>query len=197
MFYDAVKNDHGLALDPIKAIVAPRPIGWVSTLTTSGSANLAPYSFFNLISDNPHFVVLGSSGYKDTLRNIEITREFTVNLVSYDLREAMNITCAAFPPHVDEFEQARLTKAPGEFIRVPRVAEALAALECVLHGVHPLPKVDGHVDNWLVVGRVLGIYVADSVIVDGRVSAHKLQLIARMGYSEYVSANTVWRMRRP
>ncbi len=109
MFYDAIRNDHGLAIDPIKAIVAPRPIGWISTLSADGVNNLAPYSFFNLFSDNPSYVAFGSGGRKHSLTNIEATGEFALNLATFDLREQMNASSATVPAHVDEFALARLT----------------------------------------------------------------------------------------
>jgi flavin reductase (DIM6/NTAB) family NADH-FMN oxidoreductase RutF len=197
MFYDAVKNDHGLPVDPIKSIVAPRPIGWVSTMDVNGNANLAPYSFFNLVAANPHYVAFGSSGYKHTLANINATGEFAVNIVTHGLREQMNASSASFPAHIDEFEAAGLAKAPCEFLRVMRVAESLAALECKLHAVHELPDHEGHVRDWLVVGKVLGVHIADSVIQNGRVATALLRPVARLGYSEYVTVDQPWRLRRP
>lgn len=196
MFYDATCNDHGLEIDPIKAIIAPRPIGWISTLATDGTANLAPYSFFNIVSESPHYVVFGSSGYKHTLTNIEASREFAVNLVTHDLREAMNKTSGDFPPHIDEFAVAGLTKAHCEFIRVPRVSECLATLECKHFQSLPLPDEEGRVDNWLVIGRVLGVHIADSLIENGRVNTGAMRLVARLGYSEYITADSPWRLRR-
>jgi flavin reductase (DIM6/NTAB) family NADH-FMN oxidoreductase RutF len=196
MFYDAVRNDHGLEHDPIKAIIAPRPIGWISTLTAEGTANLAPYSFFNIVSESPHYVVFGSSGYKHTLANIQSGGEFAVNLVTHDLREAMNKTSGNFPSHIDEFAVAGLTKVQCEFIRVPRIAECLAALECKLAQTIPLPDNEGRVDDWLVLGSVLGVHIADSMIENGRVNTGAMRLVARLGYSEYITADNPWRLRR-
>ncbi len=196
MFYDAIRNDHGLEIDPVKAIVAPRPIGWISTMSTDGVANLAPYSFFNIVAELPHYVVFGSSGYKHSLANIEANHEFAVNLVTHDLRDAMNRTSGHYPAHTDEFVVAGVTKAPCEFIRPPRVAECLAALECKLHQILPLPDDQGRVDDWLVIGRVLGVHIADSMIQNGRVNTGAMRLVARMGYSEYITADAPWRLRR-
>jgi flavin reductase (DIM6/NTAB) family NADH-FMN oxidoreductase RutF len=195
MFYDAVRNDHGLAQDPFKAIVAPRPIAWISTLSASGQANLAPYSFFNAFAQEPHYVAFGSGPRKDTLRNIEAMGEFAVNLVSAGLREQMNATSAHVG--VDEFELAGLAKAACERIRAPRVALSPACLECRLFQVVPLPDDQGGVDNFLVIGRVLAVHIADRFIADGRVETAAMQLVARLGYSEYVTATSAWRMRRP
>lgn len=195
MFYDAVQNDHGLAVDPFKAIVAPRPIAWVSTLSPEGIANLAPYSYFNAFSQSPHYVAFGSGPVKDSMRNIEATGEFVVNLATFDLREQMNATSA----HVaaDEFELAGLTKAPCELVRPPRVAESPAALECCLHRIVPLPDDDGKAENFLIIGRVLGIHIDDRFIHEGRVDTAAMRPIARLGYSEYATVTEAWRMRRP
>jgi flavin reductase (DIM6/NTAB) family NADH-FMN oxidoreductase RutF len=195
MFYDAVKNDHGFQYDPFKAIVVPRPIGWVSTLSPTGKANLAPYSYFNAFSQSPHYVAFGSGPVKDSMRNIEETGEFTFSLATYDLREKVNATSA----HVteDEFELAGLTKAPCEIVRPPRVAESPAALECCLHRIVPLPDDDGKAENFLIIGRVLGIHIDDRFIHDGRVDTAAMRPIARLGYSEYATVTEVWRMRRP
>jgi flavin reductase (DIM6/NTAB) family NADH-FMN oxidoreductase RutF len=197
MFYNAIRNDHGFAVDPFKALVAPRPIGWISTLAPNGIANLAPYSYFNAMSQNPHYVVFGSGGYKDSLRNIEATKEFAVNMATYDLREAMNKTSANAPPNTDEFDLAGLAKAHCQLIKVPRVAESPACLECKLHRIIELPDDEGKVSDWMIVGRVIGIHIDDRFIVGGRVNTAAMQPIARMGYSEYVTANEAWRIRRP
>jgi flavin reductase (DIM6/NTAB) family NADH-FMN oxidoreductase RutF len=130
MFYDAVANTHGLALDPFKALVAPRPIGWISTLGKNGVVNLAPHSFFNAVSEDPHFVMFASGGRKDSQRNAEETGEFVCSLATYDLREAMTKTSAAVGPDVDEMRLAGLTPAPSRLVKPPRVAESPVAFEC-------------------------------------------------------------------
>ena len=195
MFYDAVKNDHGLPVDPFKAIVVPRPIGWVSTLSPEGKVNLAPYSYFNAFSQSPHYVAFGSGPRKDSMANIEATGEFTFSLATFDLREKMNATSAHVT--VDEFELAGLTKAPCQIVRPPRVAESPAALECCLHRIVALPDDDGKAENFLIVGRVLGIHIDDRFIHDGRVDTVAMRPIARLGYSEYATVTEAWRMRRP
>jgi flavin reductase (DIM6/NTAB) family NADH-FMN oxidoreductase RutF len=197
MFYDAVRNNHGLALDPFKAVMVPRPIGWISTLSVEGLANLAPYSFFNAFSDGPIYVAFGSGGRKDTLRNVEATGEFAFNLAIYELREAMNATSATVAPQVDEFELARLTKVPCQFIKAPRVGESPVCFECRYFQTVPLPDDDGHVQDWMVIGRVIGIHIDDRYIVNGRVNTAALQPLARLGYSEYATVDSTWRMRRP
>ncbi len=197
MFYDATRNQHGFPNDPFKALVAPRPVGWISTLSPAGNANLAPYSFFNAFSENPHYVAFGSTTYKDTLRNVEAAREFAVNLVSHEMREEMNQSSANVPAHVDEFEYAGIEKAPCQLIKSPRVAKSPATFECKLHHIVELPNDEGKVANWLVVGRVIGIHVDDRFIKEGRVNSAAMHLIARLGYSEYATVTEAWRMRRP
>ena len=197
MFYDAIRNDHGFEYDPFKALVAPRPIGWISTLSPEGIANLAPYSYFNAMSQSPHYVVFGSGGRKDSLRNAEAAGEFAVNLATWDLREQMNASSANAPPHVDEFELARLTKAPCRLIKAPRVAESPVCLECRLFKVIELPDDEGKVGDWMAIGRVIGIHIDDRFIDNGRVNTAAMKPIARLGYSEYATVETAWRMRRP
>jgi flavin reductase (DIM6/NTAB) family NADH-FMN oxidoreductase RutF len=197
VFYDAIKNDHGMTNSPFKAVVAPRPVGWISTSAANGAANLAPYSFFNAFAEQPSYIAFGSGGYKDTLGNVERTGEFAVNLATHDLREQMNATSATLPSHVDEFVHAGLTKAPCRFIAAPRVAESPVTLECRHFQTVELPDDEGKVDDWLVVGRVLGIHIADAFIENGRVNTAAMRLIARLGYSEYATIETAWRMRRP
>lgn len=197
MFYDAIRNDHGFEYDPFKALVAPRPIGWISSLSAEGIANLAPYSYFNAMAENPHYVVFGSGPRKDSMRNIEATGEFAVNMATFDLREAMNASSAAVAAHVDEFELARLTKAPCRLIKAPRVAESPVCLECRLYKIIDLPDDDGHVANHMAIGRVVGIHIADRFIENGRVNTAAMRPIARLGYSEYATVTEAWRMRRP
>jgi flavin reductase (DIM6/NTAB) family NADH-FMN oxidoreductase RutF len=197
MFYDAVKNNHGFAVEPLKAIVAPRPIAWISSLSIDGVANLAPYSFFNIFSDDPAYIAFGSGGVKDSLRNARDTGEFAVNLVTHDLREAMNASSANAGPHVDEFALAGVQKAQCQFIKAPRVAESLACLECRLFKVIDLPDDEGHTDGFLVIGRVLGVHIDDRFIENGRVNTAAMQPVARLGYSEYATVTEAWRMRRP
>jgi flavin reductase (DIM6/NTAB) family NADH-FMN oxidoreductase RutF len=196
MFYDAIRNDHGFEVDPLKALVA-RPIGWLSTLSPDGIANLAPYSFFNLVSERPHYVAIGSTGFKDSLRNIQATGEFAVNVATFSLREAMNRSSAVVAPQVDEFTLAGLSKSHCQFIKAPRVAESPACLECRLHKIMELPDDGGKVSNWLIVARIIGVHIDDRYIEDGRVNSAAMQMILRLGYSEYATIPEVWRMRRP
>lgn len=197
MHYDAIDNKHGLPNDPFKAIVAPRPIGWVSSMAKTGVPNLAPYSFFNAIAEQPHYVVIGSGGMKDSLTNIEATSEFVVNLATYDLREPMNASSARVAHDVDEFKLAGLRPAPSRFVKPPRVKESPAALECRLFQIVPLPDDQGDAHQYAIIGRVIGVYIDDRFIHEGRVDTAAMRPIARMGYSEYATVEAAWRMRRP
>ena len=194
MFYDTSTNTHGLRSDPFKAVVAPRPIGWISTLSPGGEVNLAPYSFFNAVAEDPPYVLFSSDGRKDSLANIEATGEFVCSIVSYDLREAMNATSASVPHGVDEMALAGLTPAPSRLVKPPRVAAAPAALECRLFQIVPLPTRGGH---FVVIGEVLGVHIEDRFIVDGRVDTVAMRPIARMGYGDYAVVDGKFAMRRP
>ena len=197
MFYDAVRNDHGFAADPFKALVVPRPIAWISTVSAEGINNLSPYSFFNAFSEDPFYLAFGSGGQKDTLRNIEETGVFAVNLATYDLREAMNTTSAVVASAIDEFHLAGLPVAPCHMIVAPRIANSPVTFECRHFQTLPLPDDEGQTHNFMVLGRVLGIHIDDRYIENGRVNTAAMKPIARLGYSEYATIENAWKMRRP
>jgi flavin reductase (DIM6/NTAB) family NADH-FMN oxidoreductase RutF len=166
-FYEPCKG-HGLPHDPFNAIVGPRPIGWISSLGKAGVPNLAPYSFFNAFNYVPPIVGFASIGAKDTLRNVQETGEFVWNLATRSLAEAMNSTCAAVPPDVDEFALAGLTPAPSRLIATPRVAESPVSFECKLTQVVQLQRENGEtVPTWLVLGEVVGVHIASALLKDG------------------------------
>jgi flavin reductase (DIM6/NTAB) family NADH-FMN oxidoreductase RutF len=195
MFYEVAKNNHGLPLDPFYALVGPRPIGWISTQSRQGIANLAPYSFYNAFAHNPHYVAFGSGGFKNTIQNITDTGEFAVNLATYELREAMNMTSSTVG--VDEFTLAGLEKAPCQFIAPPRVALSPVCLECRHFKTIELPNDKGVVADWLVIGQVIAVHIEDRFIQDGRVNTAAMKPIARLGYAEYATVEEIWKMRRP
>ena len=197
MLYDATRNDHGLAIDPFKALIVPRPIGWISSIGADGNVNLAPYSFFNAMSEKPAYVVFGSGGRKDSLSNIEETGEFVCNLATWDLREAVNASSATVARDVDEFDLTGLTKAESRFVKPPRVAETPVAFECVYEQTVNFAAHDKETGYAMVVGRVVGVYIDDAFIKDGRVDSAALRPIARLGYSDYAVIEEVFRMRRP
>lgn len=167
LFYEP-RLGHGLPHDPFNAIVGPRPIGWISTVSAAGIRNLAPYSFFNAFNYTPPIVGFASIGYKDSVRNIEETGEFVWNLVTRPLAEAMNASCAAVPPEVDEFELARLTPTPARLVGAPLVAESPVSFECRSTQIIQLQGIDGSkVDAWLVLGEVVGVHIAAGMLKDG------------------------------
>ena len=162
------RKGHGLPHDPFNAIVGPRPIGWVSTRAADGVLNLAPYSFFNAFNYTPPIVGFCSIGHKDSVRNVQATGEFVWNLVTRDLAEAMNQTCAAVPPEVDEFALAGLTPEPSRIVNMPRVKESPVAFECrVSQIVHLTSAAGAPVDSWLVLGEVVGVHIAQRLLKDG------------------------------
>ena len=198
MFYDAVANTHGLKFDPFKALVAPRPIGWISTIGKTGVVNLAPYSFFNAVSTDPHFLMFASGGRKDSQRNAEETGEFVCSLATYELREAMNLTSAPVGPEVDEMQLAGLTGAPSRFVAPPRVKESPVAFECRYWRTIDLPGKDGAPGTHsIVLGQVVGVHIDDAAIVDGIVDVTRLKPIARLGYGDYAVVDEVFSLNRP
>lgn len=200
MFYETAQNKHGLKHDPYKALAVPRPIGWVSSVSKDGVCNLAPYSFFNAVSEKPHYVVFGSTGKKDSLTYIEETGDFVCNLATYELREHMNTSSATVPRGVDEFPLAGLTAVKSHLVKAPRVKEALAAFECKHWQTIHLPPAEGQTSNaYLVIGRVVGIYIDDRYVKDGIVDTGAMKPIARLGYMDYatVTPEVMWSLRRP
>ncbi|MCB1443059.1 MAG: flavin reductase family protein [Methyloceanibacter sp.] len=195
MFYDAVANTHGLERDPFMALVSPRPIGWISTLDANGVVNLAPYSFFNAVSTNPHFVMFSSGGRKDSRRNAEDTGEFVCSLATYDLRDAMNRTSSHVDPDVDEMALAGLSPAPSTMVAPPRVAESPVAFECKYWRTIELPGPDGGPGNHaIVLGQVIGIHIDDAALTGGKVDITRLRPIARLGYRDYAVIDEVFEL---
>jgi flavin reductase (DIM6/NTAB) family NADH-FMN oxidoreductase RutF len=201
MFYDAVANKHGLKRDPWKALTVPRPIGWISTVSADGICNLAPYSYFNAVSDRPHYVCFASGGVKDSLRNIQQTKEFVCSLATYDLRDRMNVTSASVPYGVDEFPIAGLTATPSRLVKPPRVKESPVALECRHVQTVDLPAAEpgGPAGYHVVFGLVVGIHIDDTLISDGMVDISRALPIARLGYMDYsvVRPDTIFSIDRP
>ncbi len=198
MFYDTELNDHGLPHNPFKAIVSPRPIGWISTLDGNGRANLAPYSFFNAVGDRPPIVMFSSSGYKDSAANVAETGEFVCNMASWDLKDEMNISSAAVGSETCEFELSGLEMASSRLVKAPRVARAVTALECKHLKTLRLEDLSGaETDNWIVFGQVVGIHIDDSIIVDGKVDVTRFKPLSRLGYMEYAAITEVFDMARP
>jgi len=202
MFYDADKNDHGLPHNPFKALVVPRPIGWISTVGRNGIGNLSPYSFFNALSYNPSYVMFSGGSRadgsrKDSVRNAEETGEFVFNMATWDTREKMNDTSWIEESEVDEMKEVGLTPAPSRLVRPPRVAEAPVHFECLYHQTVVLPGYDAASVNHVVIGKVIGVHIKDEFINEkGLVDILKLKPIARLGYIDYTTVESVFSMRK-
>ena len=202
MFYET-NGPHGLKHDPFKSLVAPRPIGWISSQAASGVINLAPFSFFNAMATHPPVVVFGCNGVhveggvKDTLANIEETGEFVANIATWELRDQMNLTSASVPRTVDEMREAGLDPAPCRLVKPPRVAATPANLECKYLETVSLPSEDPAEPNQALFGHVIGIHIDESIITDGMIDMAKFKPIARLGYMDYTVVDNVFTMARP
>jgi flavin reductase (DIM6/NTAB) family NADH-FMN oxidoreductase RutF len=199
-FYEP-RAGHGLPHDPIAAIVAPRPIGWISTSDGAGRSNLAPYSFFNLFNYSPPILGFASCGYKDTVRNAEQTREFVWNLVTRHLAEPMNVTSATVASDVDEFAVAGLTAAPSRVVGAPRVAESPVNFECRVTQIERLADAAGNdLSTWLVLGEVVGVHIARQMLDAGiYVTAAAVPVMRGGGRTDYFEINpsALFRMAQP
>jgi flavin reductase (DIM6/NTAB) family NADH-FMN oxidoreductase RutF len=197
-FYEP-KDGHRLPHDPFKAIVAPRPIGWISTVDAEGRPNLAPYSFFNAFCDSPPVVGFSSGGRKNSQRNVEETGEFVVNLATRRQAEAMNRSSAALPHGVNKFEAAGVRAAPSRLVSPPRVADAPAALECRLLLLLPIKDSSGKpTPNTLILGQVVGVHIDPAFLKDGLFDIVAAGTIARCGYQgDYAEVTRVFEMLRP
>lgn len=197
-FYEPSQG-HGLAHDPFKAIVAPRPIGWISSRDAEGRVNLAPYSFFNAVCDQPPMVMFSSSGWKDSVSNIQATGEFVCNLVTRSLAAQMNQTSAALPHGANEFEFAGLAASPSRVVAPPRVADAPAALECRLIQIVHLRALDGReLDQYVTIGQVVGVHIDRAYLHDGLFDLLATHPVQRAGYSaDYTEARVGFQMPRP
>jgi flavin reductase (DIM6/NTAB) family NADH-FMN oxidoreductase RutF len=173
---------HRLRHDPFNAIVAPRPIGWISTLSLDGVRNIAPYSFFNAFNYVPPIIGFSSTGYKHSVRNIAETREFTWNLVGRPQAEAMNVTSATVPAEVDEFELAGLSGAPSVEVRPDRVAGAPVSFECRLTQLIQLTDAEGDAVNaWLTLGEVVAVHIDEDLLTEGVYDTAAAQPVVRGG----------------
>ena len=182
IYYYEPANGHGLPHDPFNAMVGPRPIGWISSQDSAGNLNLAPYSFFNAFNYTPPIIGFASVGAKDSLRNICETGEFGWNLATRPLAEQMNASCAAVEPEVNEFDLVGLTPVASRQIKVPRVAESPVSFECKLTQIVQLHGVDGVlVPTWLVLGEVVGVYIAKRLLKDGVYDTAAAEPILRGG----------------
>jgi len=197
MFYEPGRG-HGLPHDPFKALVAPRPIGWISTLDGQGRPNLAPYSFFNAICDRPPMVMFSSTGWKHSAANASVSGEFVCNFATDALKEEMNLSSAEVAEGVDEFALAGLETAPCRLVAPPRVAKSPAALECKVLSVTELQGVDGASTNrFVVIGQVMGVHIDERFLVDGLFDTAAAGALARCGYMDYAAVFETFAIKRP
>jgi flavin reductase (DIM6/NTAB) family NADH-FMN oxidoreductase RutF len=197
MFYEPAKG-HGLPHDPLKAIVAPRPIGWISTRGRDGHLNLAPYSYFNMISQRPPLIWFSSDGEKDSYKAAKETGEFVANLVGQHIAKEMNATSVDAPTGVSEFGYAGLTPAESHLVAAPRVAEAHAALECKVTELFRPKGLDGRPSgNFVCIGEIVGVHIDEAVLTEGRFDAVKAGNVARLGYLDFTTVTELFPMRRP
>jgi len=203
MYYETARNDHGLRYNPLKACVVPRPIGWLTTTSTAGVVNLAPFSFFNLLSYDPPFVLFSSGtheadgGRKDTVVNVEETGEFVYNMATWAQRDQMNQTAMLVERGVDEIAAAGLETLPSRIVRPPRVKGSPVHFECRLHKIIELPGNKPTSEHHLVIGQVLAVHIEDTALTsDGRLDILKVRPIARLGYKDYTSIDSMFQMEK-
>ena len=204
MYYETDKNDHGLRYNPLKACVVPRPIGWMTTMSAAGVVNLAPFSFFNVLSYDPPFVMFSAGGHeedggkKDSVLNVEATGEFGYNMATWAQRDQMNRTALIIEHGVDEMAAAGLDPLPSRLVRPPRVKGSPVHFECKLHQIVVLPGHKPSSEHHVVIGRVVAVHIDDAALTeDGRVDVLKIRPIARLGYKDYTSVESVFQMEKP
>jgi flavin reductase (DIM6/NTAB) family NADH-FMN oxidoreductase RutF len=203
MYYETDKNNHGLRYNPLKACVVPRPIGWITTIDAAGVVNLAPFSFFNLLSYDPPFVMFSAGvheqdgGRKDSVANVEATGEFVYNMATWAQKDQMNETARIVDRSVDEMAAVGLDPLPSRLVRPPRVKGSPVHFECRLHQIVVLPGHKPSSEHHLVLGRVVAVHIDDAAFTeDGRIDVVKLRPIARLGYKDYASVESVFEMEK-
>ena len=203
MYYETDKNDHGLRYNPLKACVVPRPIGWLTTISAAGVVNLAPFSFFNLLSYDPPFVMFSAGTHeadgarKDSVANVEATGEFVYNMATWAQKDQMNQTAMIVERGVDEMAAAGLDPLPSRLVRPPRVKGSPVHFECRLHEVITLPGNKPSSEHHLVIGRVVAVHIDDAVLTtDGMIDLVKIRPIARLGYKDYTSVDSIFQMEK-
>ena len=200
MFYEP-KKGIPFKIDPFKALIFPRPIGWISTIDKNGITNLAPYSYFNAIADEPPQVMFCSNGssshnkYKDSLNNILTVKEFVVNFSTIETKKQMNTTSKNFKPNEDEFYFSELKKKNAKLVKAPMVKDSPVNLECKLIKTIKL-KSDSKKMSTMIIGEVIGIHIKNKYIIKNRVDSVSMQYIARMGYSEYTKVSSKFNLKR-
>ena len=203
MFYEP-KNGYPFKLNPFNALIIPRPIGWISSLSKNGIFNLAPYSFFNAVAYVPPQIMFSTTGYhtqcgnKDTIKNILDTKEFVVNLATKKLKNKVNETSIDAPNSIDEFNFFEIKKRKSKKVKVPSVYDSPINLECKLLKKINLKsyKYNNH-NSKIIIGEVIGIYIEDKFIKNGKIDSLKMNAISRMGYDEYSEVKSKFNKKRP
>jgi flavin reductase (DIM6/NTAB) family NADH-FMN oxidoreductase RutF len=197
MFYEP-RLGHGLPHDPFKAIIAPRPIGWISSLDGEGRPNLAPYSFFNAVHSRPPMLAFTSESMKHSAANAIASGEFVFNLATRPLFEAMNISSGTLAAGESEFAAAGLKTAPCRLVKAPRVAAAPAALECKVVQSFQFRDLEGAaLQGWMIIGQVVGVHIDEAYLRNGRFDTAKAQPLARCGYRDYTAVTEMFEALRP
>ncbi len=197
MYCDDPAN-HGLAFDPFKAIITPRPIGWISTVNQAGVPNLAPYSFFNALSSSPHLLMFSSEGFKHSAENAKNTGEFVFSLATVGLKDQMNLSSDTVPAGQNEYLSANLEMGECHKVKPPRVAASPASMECKVLRCDELHDLDDQpVDTFLVIGQVIAWHIDDNYIKDGLFDTAAANPLARCGYRDYAAVNEVFELMRP
>ena len=201
MFYEP-KKGHPFLIDPYKSLIFPRPIGWISTISKKGIPNLAPYSYFNAVADHPPQVMFSEevsisySRYKDSLTNILSTKEFVVNFATSKICKQMALSSIDAPLDIDEFKFTKLKKRKSKKVKAPSVAESPVNLECKLLKTFKL-KSNSKKYGTIVIGEVIGIFINNKFIKKGRVDSAAMRYVARLGYSEYTTVTSKFKMHHP
>jgi flavin reductase (DIM6/NTAB) family NADH-FMN oxidoreductase RutF len=201
MFYDTKLNNHNLPYNPFKSCIVPRPIAWISTISEDKVVNIAPYSYFNAVSDLPPVIMFasafkGNGDKKDSIRNIEATGEFVVNLVSYDLIEKMNLSSSVLDHGVSEAEMFDIVTESSNLVKAPKIKDSPISLECKYLNSIDI-EVDGkNASSQIILGHVVGVHIKDEFISNGKVDVIKLSPVARLGYNEYTLVNQIFKMSR-
>ncbi|MCF4099523.1 flavin reductase family protein [Maritalea mediterranea] len=191
-------DGHGLKHNPFKALISPRPIGWISSRSSHGVSNLAPYSFFNALSESPPLLGFSSSGRKDSLRNIEAAGVFVHNVAGRALVEQMNASSAPYGEEVSEIEAIGLKTLPGDVVDVPRLADAPASFECKLVEIKQLEDHQGaKLNNYLIIGEVVRAHIQEQYIADGMIDETAIAAVGRLGYFNYAAVKDIFALARP
>jgi flavin reductase (DIM6/NTAB) family NADH-FMN oxidoreductase RutF len=199
MFYSTDRNDHGLPYNPFKACIIPRPIAWISSSNAAGVVNIAPYSYFNAVSDIPPIIMFASAykadgENKDSLRNILELEEFVVNLVPASAREVMNLSSTPLPYGVSEAQEFKINTTPSSLVKPPRIAISPINLECRYLKTVSLEVEGKEASSQIILGHVIGVHIDDQLIVDGKLDVERWQPLARLGYKDYTIIEKAFEM---